>query len=170
MRLDNRNKMLVGGFILSLVVSYQLTFKKTLALRSAHLKNTELRERAKDMPRKLVALRQREMQLDAQFRKLHLGSSNFQNELLRFLNEQGSEHSVKIIDFKAPHVIIEDNTTTRTYQFILEGSFTDILKVVHTLETQGSFGGISHMAFEKQKDPRQRKNYLQASLHLQQIE
>ncbi|RIV36659.1 hypothetical protein D2V08_01730 [Flagellimonas lutimaris] len=170
MRLDNRNKMLVGGFILSLAVSYQLAIKKILALRSAHLKNTELRERAKDMPRKLAALRQQEMQLDAQFKKLYLESSNFQNELLRFLNEQGSGHSVKIMDFKALHVIIEGNTTTRTYQFILEGNFTDILKVVHALETQGSFGGVTHMAFEKQKDPRQRKSYLQASLHLQQIE
>lgn len=93
-----------------------------------------------------------------------------QNELLRFLNDQGRQYSVKIMDFKAPHVIHEGNTIIKTYRFVLEGSFTDILKVVHGLETKANFGGITHMAFEKQRDARQRKNYLQATLHVRQME
>tara|TARA_B100000949_G_scaffold229706_1_gene239032 strand:- start:1087 stop:1599 length:513 start_codon:yes stop_codon:yes gene_type:complete len=170
MQLDKRNKLLIGGFVLGLLVCYQLAIKKTLALRSRYLKETEQREQAKDIPEKLADLRKKEIQLDTRFGQLNLGSTNVQNELLHFLNEQGSQHSVKIMDFKAPHVVSEDNTTTRTYRFVLEGQFTNILKVAHGLETKANFGGITHMAFEKQRDPRQRKSYLQATLHVQQME
>ncbi|MCK0160143.1 hypothetical protein [Allomuricauda sp. F6463D] len=170
MRLDKRNKLLIGGFVLALVVCYQLGIKKTLFLRAQYLGDMENREEARDIPRKLADLQKQEMYLDAQFEQLNLGSTNVQNELLRFLNEQGGQHSVKIIDFKAPHLVTEGATATRTYRFVLEGSFTDILTVAHSLETRASFGGITHMAFEKQHDPRQRKSYLQVSVHLQQIE
>lgn len=170
MRLDKRNKLLIGGFVLVLFVCYQLAIKKTLALRSQYLRETEQQEQVLDIPVKLADLRNKELQLDAQFEALNLGSNNVQNELLHFLNEQGGQHSVKVMDFKAPHVISEENTTTRTYQFVLEGHFTNILKVAHGLETKANFGGITHMAFEKQWDLRQKKSYLQASLHLKQIE
>ena len=93
-----------------------------------------------------------------------------QHELLRFLNEQGSEQSVKVIDFNSPHVIKEGETTTSTYQFILEGGFSNILKVAHALETKANFGGISHMAFEKEKNLRNGKSFLQASIFIQQME
>ena len=161
---------MIGGFVLGLLVCYQLAIKNTLALRSQYLKETEQREQVRDIPEKLAALRNKELQLDTQFGQLNLGSTNVQNELLRFLNEQGSQHAVKIMDFKSPHVISEGNTTTRTYQFVLEGHFTNILKVAHGLETKANFGGITHMAFEKQLDPRQRKSYLRATLHVQQME
>ncbi len=170
MRLDTRNKLLLGGFVLVLAISYHLAIKKTLVLRSGHLKATELREKAQDIPMELNALRQKELLLDAQFKDLDLGSSSPQNDLLRFLNGQSSIRSVKVIDFKSPHIAKEGPTTTKTFQFILEGGFQDILKVAHAVEVQGGFGGISHMVLEKQRDHRKRKSFLKASLHLQQIE
>ncbi|MCK0159121.1 hypothetical protein [Allomuricauda sp. F6463D] len=170
MRLDKRNKLLIGGFVLGLLLCYHLAIKKTLALRSQYYGETEQREQARDIPGKLANLHKKELQLDAQFEQLNLGSTNVQNELLYFLNEQGDQHLVKIIEFKAPHVVNEGSTTTRTYQFTLEGNFTDILTVAYGLETQTSFGGITHIAFEKQQDSRQKYNFLNATLHLQQIE
>ncbi|MEQ5790797.1 hypothetical protein J4E06_07020 [Muricauda sp. NFXS6] len=170
MRLDKRNKLMIGGFVLGLLVCYQLAIKKTLALRWQYLREAEQHELARDIPEKLADLRNKELQLDAQFEALNLGSTNVQNELLRFLNQQGGQHAVKIMDFKAPHVVREGNTTTRTYRFTLEGRFTDILKVAHGLESRGNFGGLAHMSFEKQHDLRQKRNYLQATLHVQQME
>jgi len=170
MRLDKRNKMLIGGFVLGLLLCHQLAVKKTLELRAQYLKGTEQHERAVEIKGKLAELRKKEQQLDARFKAMDLGSANVQNELLRFLNEQGEKHSVKIIDFKAPHVAVEGSTTIKTYRFVLEGYFTDILRVAYGLETKRNFGGIAHMAFEKQLDPRKRKTHLQATLHLQQME
>lgn len=170
MRLDKRNKLLMGGFVLALVVCYQLAIKKTLALRTQHIHDSNIREQTKDLSRELANLKKQEQQLDTQFASLNLESANMQNELLRFLNEQGSEHSVKVIDFSAPHVMNKGETTTSTYQFALEGGFSNILKVSHALETKGSFGGISHMAFEKEKNLRNGKTFLQVSIFIQQIE
>ena len=39
MRLDKRNKLLIGGFVLALVVCYQLAIKKTLALRTQYVQD-----------------------------------------------------------------------------------------------------------------------------------
>lgn len=170
MRLDKRNKLMIGGFVLALVVCYQLAIKKTLALRTQYVHDSKIREQTKDLPQKLANLKKQELQLDTQFASLNLKSTNMQHELLRFLNEQASEHSVKVIDFSSPHVTNEGETTTSTYQFVLEGGFSNILKVAHALETKGNFGGISHMAFEKQKDLRYGKSFLQASIFIQQME
>lgn len=161
---------MIGGFVLALVVCYQLAIKKTLALRTQYVHDSNIWEQTKDLPQKLANLKKQEQQLDTQFAGLNLKSTNMQHELLRFLNEQGSEHSVKVIDFSAPHVNNEGETTTSTYQFILEGGFSNILKVAHALETKANFGGISHMAFEKEKDLRHGRTYLRARLHLRQIE
>lgn len=170
MRLDKRNKLLIGGFVLALMVCYQLAIKKTLALRTQYLHDSEIQKQSKDLPLKLANLQRQELQLDTQFDQMDLGSGNVQNDLLRFLNEQGSEHSAKIIDFKAPHIISDAPTITKTYLFVLEGGFTNILKVVHALETNGSFGGIVHVSFEKEKNLRHGKSYLQASIFVQQME
>jgi hypothetical protein len=170
MRLDKRNKLLIGGFVLALVVCYQLAIKKTLALRTQYVHDSKIREQTKDLPQKLANFKKQEQQLDTQFAGLNLKSTNMQHELLRFLNEQGSEQSVKVIDFNSPHVIKEGETTTSTYQFILEGGFSNILKVAHALETKANFGGISHMAFEKEKNLRNGKSFLQASIFIQQME
>ncbi len=44
MRLDKRNKLLIGGFVLALMVCYQLAIKKTLALRTQYLHDSEIQK------------------------------------------------------------------------------------------------------------------------------
>ena len=170
MKLNKRNKILLGSFVVLLFLSYQLTIKKTLMLRSGYLSNIDKQELALNIPLQLAILAQKEKQLDDQFKELDLGSTNFQNDLLKFLNESTSLNGVKMIEFKAPHSIENGNTKIKTFIFVLEGTFNGILKVGHSLENQGNFGAITHMDFEKIKDYRTRKSSLQATVHLQLME
>lgn len=168
MGLDSRNKLLLGSFIVLLVLSYQLAIKKTLVLREVYVDGLEQVERATDIPTELATLAKKETYLDGQFQQLNLGSSSVQNDLLKFLNSHTGDHGVKIMDFGAPHLTQDGNTTYKSYIFTLEGNFKGILHVAHALENQGNFGAISHMAFTKEKDHRTKKTFLQATIHLEQ--
>lgn len=168
MGLDSRNKLLLGSFVVLLVLSYHLAIKKTLMLRETYVAGLEQAEQTVDIPGQLATLAKKETYLDAQFQQLNLGGSSVQNDLLKFLNNHTGNHGVKIMDFGAPHLTQDGNTTYKSYIFSLEGNFKGILHVAHALENQGSFGAISHMAFKKEKDYRTKKTSLRATIHLEQ--
>lgn len=170
MKLDNKNKLLLGVFFLMLLLSYHLAFKKTLKLKEEYSANVDKQELAIHVPEELLTLSRKERYLDSQFLDLNLGTSSMQNDLLKFLNEVSTTNKVKIIEFKSPHVFHEGNSVSKTYVFNLEGNFIDMLKVVYALEKKGSFGAISHIGFEKKKNYRSRKRYLQTLVFLEHAE
>ena len=170
MRLDNRNKFLLGGFLLMLFLGHHLAFKKTMTLKEEYVANAEKQQLARHVPQELSMLAQKEKYLDAQFKALNLGASSLQNDLLKFLNGVSTANNVKVIEFRLPHGFREKDALVKTHIFNLEGGFTDILKVVHALEKQGSFGTISHAAFEKKEDHRNGKSSLQALIFLEHVE
>ena len=55
------------------------------------------------------------------------------------------------MDFDPPHVHEANGTVFKTFNFVLRGSFPDILRTIHTLELQSSFGEVTHIDFVKQK-------------------
>lgn len=166
MKLDNKNKILFIGFVLLLFLSYHLAIKKTLYLRADYLGNLENQELAKNIPLELAALSKKEIYLDAQFDKRNLSSSNFQTDLLKFLNENDTTKSVKLIEFKSPHIFQDKSAENVTYMMKLEGRYTEILNVLYSLENQSGFGIISHTSFEKQSNHRTQKEHLQSSVFL----
>lgn len=170
MRLDNRNKFLLFGFMALLFLSYQLAIKKTIDLHADYLANLEYAELSKNIPVELAKLSQKENHLDTLFQLYNRKSSSLHNDLLQFLNENGKGRPIKIIDIMSAHRITESTSKIHTYPFILEGGFLEILQLAHVLETKGSFGGINHLAFEKKLDYRSKKHYLRAIVHLQQVE
>lgn len=170
MKLDNKNKMLLLGFVALLFLSYHLAIKKTWDLRANYLTSVKNQELSKNIPLNLAKLSQKEKYLDVQFEKLNVSSSAFQTDLLKFLNEKTTENQIKTLAFGAPHLSTANQLTIKTHEFTLEGSFNGILRTLNTIETQSPFGTISHVQFEKHLDYKTRKSSLQASVHLRQVE
>lgn len=170
MKLDNKNKILLGSLAFLLLLSYHLAIKKTIGLRSEYLKNMENQELAIHIPSQMTALIQKENYLDSQFKELDLGSSNIENDLLKFLNQHSGINSVKVMAFNAPHEFENENSIVKTYILTLEGEFKNMLKVVYAFENLGNFGNISHMDFKKKRDYRTGKTSLQSTIHLQIVE
>lgn len=169
MKLNKKNKLLLGGILLMLVVSYKLAIQNTLALRQEYNTHLNQKELLNNLPQKLSMLSQKEQHIDKQLASLNVGSSSMQNNLLRFLNEQANQNQVKIIDFNAPHLQEVGKNTIETYIFNLEGGFPNILKTIYSLENQSGFGAISHLDYEKKKNYRTKKNFLQATVHLEMV-
>lgn len=170
MKLDNRNKVLIAACLVLLVATYKLALSKTLAAQKEYSTLKSKSIRAGDIPERLALLTQKERYYDSIMRQMDLGDTSFQNNLLRTINEQAKIRNVKVMDFNPPHVHTVNDNTLLTHSLILNGGYTHILQVIHMLERKGSFGNIVHMDFEKQKDYRKRKAFLEATIFVQHVE
>lgn len=167
--MTKKNKLLILGFALMVLVSYQFAIKNTVNTYGDYLENKKTKEKVANIPKQLALLTQKERVLDRQLQELNLEDSSVQSNLLKFLNQQARLHSVKVIVFNAPHSIVEESKTVETFIFDLEGNFTDILKTVNALENNGSFGAVVHLQIEKLKNYRSKKTFLQAKVFLEQV-
>ena len=169
MKLEKKNKLLLLGFAIALFFSYQLAIRNTLAIREEFEINNIRMEAIAGFPNTLTAMRNKEKALQAQLTQMDLSSVSFQTDLLRVLNKASANNKVNIVNLKSPHKIVVQTDTVATYIFDLEGGYGDILKTLNTLEKKKSYGVISHLAFEKKKDYRSRRTFLQAKVFLKQL-
>ena len=167
--MTRKNKILVLGFVLMALVSYQFALKNTVAIYGDYAENRKAKEKVGNIPKQLAILTRKERVLDEKLRELNIEDSSVQSNLLKFLNRQAELNSVKIIAFNAPHSLVKENRTIETFIFDLEGNYTDILKTVNALENNGSFGAVVHLQIEKLKNYRSNRTYLQAKVFLEQV-
>jgi len=169
MKLNKKNKILIGAFLIMLVLCYKLALENTLKLHHSYGDNLKKKELLSNIPAQLAQLSQKEQYYTKQLSELHIDNSSMQNNLLKFLNLHTAKNKVQIIDFNAPHNYESEEHTINTFAFYLQGNYEGILKTIYALEQQKGFGEISHIQFEKQKNHRTKKTYLQARILLKQI-
>lgn len=169
MKIDNRNKLLFLGIVILLFASYQLAMNKTILLINESQRLEAQVEQFKDIPNKLAILNQKDTYYDSILGKMDLVDTSIQNNLLRTINQEASQNNIKVMDFNQPHLYQMGENTLHTYSFNLNGKYTDILKVIHTIEQKGNFGEIVHVDFQKNKNYRTNKYNLSATVFVQQV-
>lgn len=157
-----KNIALVVGFIMAFVVCYQLAFSKTFELKTQYEMLSKEADLFDNVPKQLSLLKQKEHYYDSLLTRYQLKGSSIQNNLLNTLNSFANNNSLKIIDFLEPHLVVQNGLTFKTYQFTLEGDYNSILKLIYNLEQQTKFGEIINLHFEKKKNFKTGKDYLQA--------
>ena len=166
--MTNKTKiiLLLLGFLLTLTLCYQLAFSKTIALKTSYntLKNQEVL--FENTPKQLSLLKQKQRFYDSLLTKYQLHGSSVQNNLLKTINSLANSTNLKVIQFLEPHIITKNELIINTYQFTLEGNYNAILQLIHKLEQETKFGEIINLHFEKKKNFRTGKYYLQAHLLL----
>ncbi len=166
----NKNRMLIGGLLVLFLVAYQFSFSKTIIVRRSVKKLEQQTAIFKSTPVQLAKLKQREKQLDVILAANNVKGNSLQNNILKTLNELSIEDKFKIIKFEEPHVYQTPATQkTTTYDITLEGDFEALLKVIYALEQKYSFGNVVQMQFEKKKNFRTNREYLQCRLLLQRL-
>lgn len=161
-----KNILLVAGFVLALVICYKLAISKSIEQKQQYntLKQQELL--FKNAPKKLSLLKQKEVYYDSLLTKYQLDGSSVQNNLLKTLNTFADSNDIKVISFLEPHIIIENDLTVKTYEFILEGDYNSINKLIYQLEQKTKFGEVINLHFKKKKNYRSGRDYLQAKVLL----
>lgn len=162
----NKNILLVAGFFLVLFLCYLLAFSKTFSLKKEynHLKKEELL--FKNTPKQLSLLMQKQKYYDSLLNKYQVNGGSIQNNLLKTINTIAGNTNLKVVRFLEPHSFESNDLIVKTYQFTVEGDYNNILKLIYHLEQKTKFGEIVNFNFEKKKNYRTNKSYLQASILL----
>ena len=168
MKIDTKNKLLLLGLAILLFASYKLAIEKTLLLRKEYLLLENQVENAENLPKKIAALEQKESYYDSIIAKMDTGIS-VQNDLLKTINQEAAKNNTNVLDFNPPHRYQTGDVELNTFSFNVRGAYTDILKVIHTVEQKGSFGEVVHVDFKKKKNHRTNTYRLEATVFIQQV-
>jgi Tfp pilus assembly protein PilO len=157
----NKNKLVIASLILVILLAYEFAIKKTLEARNSYLQLQNSSIGSADIPQQLTLLKKKKIYLDSILEKHRIKATSYENNILNKLNEYADEHSLKIVEFKKPHVVVQDSHVVNTYEFTVEGPYNSLIKLVHTIEQKTRFGEVSHLKFEKKKNLKTGKYYLQ---------
>ena len=169
MKINNKNKLLISGILLIAIISYKFAIAKTMGL---HNELQDLRSdigEMQDIPRRTQLLAQKNEIYDSILAQMDMGDNSLQNNLLRLINLEAKKNDVKVMDFNRPHISTVGTNQYYTYSFNLDGSYTNILKIIHVVEQKGNFGNITHIDFEKNKNYRTNKFTLGATVFVQHV-
>lgn len=163
---NQKNIALIIGFFIIFIICYQFAISNTLELKQ-RLNTLKLESKIfENSPKRLSILKQKNTYYNSLLQKYQLDDSSLQNNLLRTINTFANANSIKVVSFLEPHILIKNNLVVNTYQFVLEGDYTNINKLIYQLEQHTKFGEITNLHFEKKKNFRTGKYYLQARVLL----
>ncbi|WP_299432227.1 hypothetical protein [uncultured Aquimarina sp.] len=167
----NKNIALIIGLVLVLFIAYQYGFSKTFVLSKEVSKLEDQKEAYQSAPAQLAALANKEKQLDEILKKNNVEGNSLQNNILKVLNTLSNDSGYTIIAFEEPHIYLDEvsQKTTTTYNFTLQGDYKSLINVVYALEQKYSFGNVINVNFEKKKNFRTGKSFLQCQILLQRI-
>lgn len=153
MILDRKNKLLLLGFLICLIICYVFAVSITITYYKEYCSKKELLMDDNRNPKLVQQLQQKEKQLDLLLSKYDItASESFQNDLLKQLNSYSDIYHLKITDFKEPHILSEKEFVTTNYIFSLEGSFNGCLALISEIENSPTLGSIKHLNFTKKRN------------------
>ncbi|WP_298507507.1 hypothetical protein [uncultured Kordia sp.] len=164
-----KNKLLIGGFVVLLFLCYKFAIANTFTLKSEHSKLIQEQKIFENTPKQIALLKKKEQYYDSLLTKYKIGGTSLQNNLLNVVTSFSKAHNLKVIDFLEPHVYAEQSLTINTYSFTVEGHFNNILQLIYTLEQRTKYGEVISVWYEKKKNYRTGKSYLQAKIVLQSL-
>lgn len=164
MRSNRKIGLLIGGFIIVFVICYQLAFSKTHLLNKevGQLEENQIGVSELGVLNHQLSLKER--MVDSVLDRHNLKRTSIQNGLLSYLNARKENSSIQIISFDEPHRFQQQNGVTVSYSFQLTGDYNDLLELVYGLEQDYSFGEVKHVSFEKKRDYRARRDYLEGKI------
>ncbi len=168
MNFSKKNWFLIIGLLALVWISYSFSFSKTMVEKEIYKELLEQSNSVSDLPSQLSYLKQQEKYYDSILRVNQINSENsFQNNLLRKINEHCKQNTMGIIAFQEPHIIVTEDSEISTYIFKIQGSFKDLIELVHNLEDEGNYGKILSFTFQKSLNYKTKKNYLECEVFLQ---
>jgi hypothetical protein len=151
MKLNKKNKLLLLGFVIAIYICYSFAISNTITYYNEYQSKKEITDNLDITPDLLGKLHQKEKQLD-QFLSKYNVSESYQSDLLKHLTTYSNQSNLKIIDFKEPHIIKENNATTSSYIFSIQGGFNGCLLLINKIENNPALGEIKHIQFLKKRN------------------
>ena len=163
-----KNKVLLGGFALVLVLAGLTSFGNTFGL---YLENQALKDKleiARDAPEQIGNFKSQLTQLQQTISYLE-ESADLRKELLNNVGKASTEMKVLFKEFKPSTFFVSDDIYVETHEIVLEGDYKSLLKVIYQVEQTLKIGKLTSVRFFKEKDRSTRKVKLACSISIQSL-
>jgi hypothetical protein len=166
---NTKNKILLWGGSLLVVVIYQFTFKKTIALYSECREMKKRSELMEGAAMKKITLEKEAARLDLLSGSLQANDSNVQQVLLGIVTSYCQSNGLLLKEFPQTQRSQENNYEIELNSFTVEGEFQKLLKLVYCLEQKYRIAKVASLDLKTKKDLRTKKASLTATVYLQNI-
>jgi hypothetical protein len=167
---QTKNRLLVIGFVIAFFIVYKLGIARTLDFKERLIKAETEANQFNGLNQLQANLMEKEKQLDSILAVNNVtADASVQNTLLKILSTNISKGNFKISEFNEPHVYKRDGAIVTSYQFALQGDYLSIEKVLALLEQKFSLGKIKNIKFDKKRNYRSRKDYLECVVILEYV-
>ena len=164
-----KNIGLIIGSILMLFVCYQFGIAKSIDQYREYDRLSQEQILFENMPKHMAVLNQKKHYYDSILGAYQLKGTSIQNNLIKTINAFSDDKGITVVGFEEPHLENREDITIKTYRFTLEGEFNDLLVLIHELEQKTKFGEVINLDFEKKKNHRTGKFFLQTKVLLKSI-
>jgi hypothetical protein len=139
MTIQQKNKLLVLGFVAILVIGYFLSISETFSLKRNYDQLKENERIFENIPKRLKVLTQKEVYYDSLLSSNQITETSLQNNLLKALERYAVSEQIKIVSFNEPHIYTENDKTINSYAFTVSGDFKAILGLAYELEQRSKY-------------------------------
>ncbi|PCI07785.1 MAG: hypothetical protein COB73_07765 [Flavobacteriaceae bacterium] len=171
MSLKQKNIALVIGLLIVFFICYKIPIKQTLNAKKQYKELKLEQQLFANVAQQLVSLKAEQVYLDSILTKNQFATDkSFQSNLLYAITAFANKNKLTVVSFEEPHYFKKGDATLTTFSFSVRGGFNNSLKLLHELEQLKKLGKIQSIDFEKKKNYRTNKNYLETSFLLQRME
>ena len=165
----NRNKVIIAGFPVILVLLWFLVFQQTYGLYAS---NEDLKEkivRAKHAPENLKSLKNKLLFIDRKIETYLSDSVKNRENILHLVSNFCGKENIILKDFPQGTISAESEIEIETNKIITEGNFRNQLLLLHNLEYVNRTGRPASVQFLKTFDNKRKQEILNMTIYLQNI-
>jgi hypothetical protein len=148
---ENKNKLLLAGTLVMLVLVYAVSVRPTLALHGENELLQKEIELAHNAPGKLEYYRA-ELQRQRRFLDFSGQERNIKEDILEVAASGCEANNVLFKNLSEPSSFTEENLEIETYEVSLQGDFIGSLKTIAYMEEKLSSGKIVSTRFRMEKN------------------
>lgn len=142
-----KDYLLIAGVLLLLLVSYQMAFKKTLALWQAHRNLTEKLALSADLSIEPGYLKRKGHNLEGILRLYKVDSAAFRNSIISAVSMTAAKENVRLLE------VPSEDPFFRTDRFVIQkmvfqGDFFALLKTLRNLQQTPQVGVVRSVAIK----------------------
>lgn len=162
-----KNKYLIVGGLVFLLLAYLLAFSKTVNL---YFTNSNLKKKlivAQEAPEKRRLMEAKSNALKEKLSSYFADSLKDQEHLLEVVSNFCQKNSLLLKEFPNEEYHEEKEFVVGTTELKIEGNFVNLLKLVHLLEQKEAVGRVSSSSFDAVFDNKRKKKVLVLTIYLQ---
>ena len=163
---QQKNRIMAFSAAVLLLVVVGFSIRKTIAIIRTNIELTDRIQMAEQGPEQILQLQARSAQM-GKVMAIGLEENALRRELFEKSGQYCQQYQVQLKSFQEAETFTEERLQIETHEILLEGAFTDQLRVCQALEENLTQGRVASVVFRSVRDRRSKQVRLNGQLYIQ---